>query len=76
MLMTEKEAKDRLGCPYSRMIGESSIASGYNRTKDGRPSFWQCNCLASGCAAWRFVRSSTPSAGQKGYCGLAGPPIS
>lgn len=78
--MTEDEAKQKW-CPFARtafswterpvlkqcgpgaMMGEAVLATA---TVNRAPSMADpCNCLASGCMAWRW------GCGDDGYCGLA-----
>lgn len=81
---TEADVKG-LWCPFSRQLAAMpGEGGGYNRDQlnDDTVVPSSCGCLASGCAAWRWVnKSSIPVGeiadlppGKIGYCGLAGKP--
>lgn len=83
--MTEDEAKTKW-CPFARKPWTSYDATpqGVNRARDGAKAV-KCNCLASGCMAWRVETEARwfDAVGQGahvkqvsvgGHCGLAGSP--
>ena len=75
--MTEEEAKEKW-CPFTRVgfwinaPDDSFLATSGNRMT---PMNDECNCIASGCMAWRWSRKdfkNLPRSEWYGYCGLAG----
>lgn len=66
--MTEDEAKAKW-CPLARStswvkVDEWTVATA-NREDDGGV-LANCNCIGSGCMAWRWTGKET------GFCGIAG----
>lgn len=94
-MMTEDEAKTKW-CPFARVvptteaggvIPEAAQSAGYNRGSAVLGPPLGTLCLASRCAAWRWVPSRPITADElaghesphrdavrRGYCGLAGSP--
>jgi hypothetical protein len=80
MIATEDVAKRDWWCPHARarfvgdsrarFVGDSDDVS--IGRDDGGKACPSCMCLASGCAAWRWVDHLEPR--RKGYCGAFGRP--
>jgi len=72
--MTEEQAKSYLWCPKA-IVGMPAGGGAVNRSVYGKPSPGT-NCLASGCAYWRWhgPRTDVHESLWHGYCGAAGPP--
>lgn len=89
MILTEEEARSKW-CPEVRHLGDGGGGGGtWNRTMammtrifgwDGSNPYPDatCNCIASECMAWRWVKEFEPYVGDRpstqGYCGKAGKP--
>lgn len=66
-MMTEKDAQGRW-CPFTRMVftKEEQLPlhqAAFNRTHEGENSViipHACNCIASGCMAWRWAGFPEP----------------
>jgi hypothetical protein len=94
--MHDEETARLLWCPWARVqVGYGGDGGGafaaVNRTWDwirkhlgwetGDDESEVCNCIASKCAAWRWVREEVPGVPRltqrsqtRGFCGLAGSP--
>jgi hypothetical protein len=70
-MYTEEQAK-KLWCPKAMVLEEN----GADMTAGNRNLFpdndHHSSCLASGCAAWRWMTGPTEGQPRQGYCGLAG----
>lgn len=83
MLMTPTEASS-VWCPMARVIfiKDDSVPSGqpaWNRVQPDQPeaevrATTATMCLGNRCAMWRWV-DDQPVDVRRGYCGLAGSPV-
>lgn len=72
--MTEEEARTKW-CPFSRQAAvirhdPASFAVSANRDGGDHYGVGNCNCLASGCMAWRQETDVTLLVHGHGSCGL------
>lgn len=83
--MTEAEAKTKW-CPMARVLlpvnqAGNRISTFHLTLSDPRDREHyekqraDCNCLGSGCAAWRWKPQTDAGDWLKGFCGLAGQPV-
>ena len=80
MLMTERQARSKW-CPHARQ--STNEFPTYNRSEGGK-AIDSCNCVASDCMAWRWVRVRDDEGSEDGgaviltqtygFCGAFGKP--
>ncbi|AWJ93269.1 hypothetical protein Sp245p_25945 (plasmid) [Azospirillum baldaniorum] len=87
MLMTEEQARTKW-CPHARQTGVTNRDGGMcataNRAGSEHYGVENCNCIASGCMAWRWVRVRDDEGSEDGgaailtqtygFCGAFGKP--